>query len=129
MAPQQQYPPGMLDLLLWPSIVTQRPQPPETAYLPLPQALARHSAAHLVQCNWPHALNTPDGRGLGGSHVLAPDGTLLFSLPDDEAGLAVSRLGSREMIWHPDPPPPSPRYPRAGNSPCGFQNSTAAISR
>lgn len=133
-APWQQCPPGSLDLLLWPSIVTQRPQPPDIQYLPLAQALARHSAAHLVQCNWPHALNTPEGRGLGGSHVLGPDGTLLFSLPDDEVGLAVFTLGSTEVSWCPGPPrpwrgDPGAAYPRAGNSPCGFQNSTAAISR
>ena len=62
---------------------------------------ARRFAAHLVQCNWPVALNTPDQRYQGESKAYAPDGEVLLTLPRDQAGVAVFNLGERDYHWTP----------------------------
>lgn len=90
-----------LDLVFWPSIVTQSPPLPEDDYLPAARALARSSGATVLQCNWPNAVNQPDNRDLGGSRVIGPEGEVLWSLPADQAGLGVWAPGGRGGVWLP----------------------------
>lgn len=100
-----QLPPGRADLLLWPSLVGHDPALMAAHgwpdYLPLARAVARHSTAWLVQCNWPWALNTPESRHAGESAVIGPDGQLRLRLPRDAAGLAVFDLGDTRLDWLP----------------------------
>ena len=100
-----------VQLVFWPSIVGHPPgtiAEPERAvqdlgYLQRAGEFARRLNAHLVQCNWPHALNTPERKYQGESKAYAPDGEVLLTLPRDEAGLAVFELGAREFQWTPLP--------------------------
>jgi len=108
----QQLPAGTADLLLWPSLVGHDPVTMAANgwpdYLPLAQAVARRSAAHLVQCNWPMALNNPEARWTGESAVIDPSGRLLLRLPRDEAGLALFNLGAEHFDWAPWAVAPTP---------------------
>lgn len=98
-----------IDLFFWPSIVGHPPgtiAEPERAvqdlgYRERAGEFARRFDAHLVQCNWPVALNTPEQRYQGESKAYAPDGEVLLTLPRDQAGLAVFTLGERDYHWTP----------------------------
>ena len=98
-----------IDLFFWPSIVGQPPgtiaeperEVQDLGYRERAGEFARRFAAHLVQCNWPVALNTPDQRYQGESKAYAPDGEVLLTLPRDQAGLAVFNLGERDYHWTP----------------------------
>lgn len=98
-----------VQLMFWPSIVGHPPgtvAEPDLAvqdlgYRERAAAFARRLDTHLVQCNWPHALNTPEMRWQGESKVYAPDGGILLTLPRDEAGVAVFTLGERDYRWTP----------------------------
>ena len=100
-----------VDLVFWPSMVgnppgTVHPTPEDTAdlgYFKRAAVLARRLNAHLVQSNWPTALNTPDATYLGESKAYAPDGEILLTLPRDEAGVGVFNLGERSFRWTPLP--------------------------
>ena len=100
-----------VQLVFWPSIVGHPPgtiAEPERAvqdlgYRQRAGEFARRLNAHLVQCNWPHALNTPERDYQGESKAYAPDGEILLTLPRDEAGLGVFTLGERAFRWTPLP--------------------------
>ena len=100
-----------VQLVFWPSIVGHPPgtiAEPERAvqdlgYLQRAGEFARRLRTHLVQCNWPHALNTPERTYHGESKAYAPDGEVLLTLPRDEAGVAVFDLGARDFHWTPMP--------------------------
>lgn len=100
-----------VQLVFWPSIVGHPPgtiAEPERAvqdlgYLHRAGEFARRLNTHLVQCNWPHALNAPERKYQGESKAYAPDGEVLLTLPRDAAGLAVFELGAREFHWTPLP--------------------------
>lgn len=100
-----------VQLVFWPSIVGHPPgtiAEPERAvqdlgYRQRAGEFARRLNAHLVQCNWPHALNTPERNYQGESKAYAPNGEVLLTLPRDEAGLAVFELGARNFDWTPLP--------------------------
>jgi omega-amidase len=98
-----QLPSGACDIIFWPSLVGHAPSnPPDPSnidYLPLAQQLAKQSAAHLIQCNWPNSLNTPDASYLGESAVISATGELLFQLPRNQAGMAIFTLGSDQYKW------------------------------
>jgi len=64
-------------------------------------AFARRLRTHVLQCNWPQALNTPEARYQGESKVYAPDGDILLTLPRDASGVAVFNLGERDYHWTP----------------------------
>lgn len=98
-----------IDLFFWPSIVGHPPgtiaeperEVQDLGYRARAGQFARRFAAHLVQCNWPVALNTPEQRWQGESKAYAPDGEVLLTLPRDEAGVAVFNLGERNYLWMP----------------------------
>ena len=100
-----------VQLVFWPSIVGHAPgtiaepqrEVQDLGYLQRAGEFARRLNAHLVQCNWPHTLNTPDQRYQGESKAYAPTGELLLTLPRDEAGVAVFSLGARDYRWLPLP--------------------------
>jgi len=100
-----------VDLIFWPSMVgnppgTIHPTPEDTAdlgYFKRTAVLARRLEAFVVQSNWPQALNTPDSTYLGESKAYAPDGEILLTLPRDQAGVGVFRLGERAFRWTPLP--------------------------
>ncbi|MEP7294667.1 MAG: nitrilase-related carbon-nitrogen hydrolase [Burkholderiales bacterium] len=100
-----------VQLVFWPSIVGYPPgtiAEPERAvqglgYRQRAGEFARRFNAHLVQCNWPHALNTPERNYQGESKAYGPDGEVLLTLPRDEAGLAVFDLSARDFQWTPMP--------------------------
>lgn len=100
-----QLPPGTADLLFWPG--QMRPDPAKPASDPpehvrQAQAIARTAGACVVQSNWPNALNRPEESAhCGHSAVIAPDGELLFRLPEEACGLAVFDLGGRHFHWIP----------------------------
>jgi omega-amidase len=91
--------------IFWPSLVgkppSDAPGPDEVNYLPLVQRLAKHSAAYVVQCNWPNSLNSPSATHLGESAVVSELGEVLFSLPRDQPGVATFVLGEKEYEWIP----------------------------
>ncbi|MFC7421385.1 carbon-nitrogen hydrolase family protein [Iodobacter arcticus] len=95
--------PGICDIIFWPSLIGHAPSNPpdpfEIDYLPMAQQLAKQSAAHLIQCNWPNSLNTPDSSYLGESAVISATGELLFKLPRNQAGMAIFMLGSDQYRW------------------------------
>lgn len=96
-----------VQLMFWPSIVGHPPgavpeperEVQDLGYRDSAAAFARRLNTHLVQCNWPHALNTPEMRYQGESKVYAPDGDILLTLPRDEAGVGVFALGERDYRW------------------------------
>lgn len=106
-AVSRELPPGAVDIVFVPGALRQDPakpksEPPE--YVRDIQRLAATTRAFVVHTNWPNALNRPeesvDG---GGSTVAAPDGTLLFRLPVQAAGVGVFVLGASSFEWHPEP--------------------------
>ncbi len=98
-----QLPPGAAELLFWPGQMRPDPakpvqEPPE--HVQQAQAIARACQAHVVQSNWPNALNRPEESAqCGQSAVIAPGGELLFRLPEEGCGLAVFELGTRHFHW------------------------------
>jgi predicted amidohydrolase len=97
-------PPDTVDVIFVPGALRQDPEKPRTdppEYVHDIQRLAAATRSHVVQTNWPNALNRPeesvDG---GGSCVAGPDGSLLFRLPTQASGVAVFALGSRQYAWH-----------------------------
>ena len=98
---------GGVDLIFWPGQMRPDPDkpvqdPPE--HVVQAQALARELSAHVVQTNWPNALNRPEESArTGHSACIAPDGELLFRLPMQGYGVGVFTLGDRHYRWHPVP--------------------------
>ena len=96
-----------VQLVFWPG--QMRPDPAKPAQDPpehvaQAQALARELAAHVVQTNWPNALNRPEESAqTGHSACIAPGGELLFRLPMQGFGIGVFTLGDRRFRWHPVP--------------------------
>jgi uncharacterized protein YdeI (YjbR/CyaY-like superfamily) len=122
----EQLPPGRADLLLWPSLVGHDPALMAAQgwpdYLPLAQAVARRSAATVLQCNWPWALNNPESRHAGESAVIGPDGALLLRLPRDAAGLALFNLGETDFDWLPQTGAQHPGDSPADGAPLYFSH-------
>lgn len=93
-----------VELLLWPGQMRPDPakpvqDPPE--HVRQAQALARATGAWVVQTNWPNALNRPEeSEHTGHSACIAPDGELLFRLPEQGFGVGVFALGERAFAWH-----------------------------
>ena len=79
----------------------EKPKTEPSEYVRDIQRLAAATRAHVIQSNWPNALNRPkesvDG---GGSCVANPDGELLFRLPSQAPGVAIFTLGARQYDWH-----------------------------
>jgi len=98
-------PPGSVDLVFVPGALRQDPDKPRTdppEYVRDIQRLARATRAHVVQTNWPNALNRPaESAEGGGSTVAGPDGEVLMRLPGQQSGLGVFDLGARDYEWHP----------------------------
>ena len=100
-----------VQLVFWPSIVGHPPgtiaepdrEVQDLGYRQRAGEFARRLNAHLVQCNWPNALNTPERNYQGESKAYAPDGEILLTLPRDEAGVGVFTLGERAFRWTPLP--------------------------
>ncbi|MBL8348515.1 MAG: hypothetical protein JNN03_24020 [Rubrivivax sp.] len=92
-------------LILWPGQMRPDPdKPPQDppAHVVQAQALARATAAWVVQTNWPNALNRPEeSEHTGRSACIAPSGELLFRLPVQGFGLGVFTLGERTFDWYP----------------------------
>jgi omega-amidase len=93
-----------VELILWPGQMrpdpTKPPQDPP-AHVAQAQALARAAGAHIVQTNWPNALNRPEeSEGCGHSVCIAPSGDVLFRLPMQGFGVGVFNLGESGYAWH-----------------------------
>lgn len=90
-------------LLLWPGQMRPDPELPACdppGHVVQAQHLAARLNAHVVQANWPNALNRPEeSAGCGHSAVIDPTGTLLFRAPRAEPGVAVFTLGERRWEW------------------------------
>lgn len=84
-------------LIFWPSYIGAQDLP---GYLPGAKRWAREHEAWLLQCNWPVSLNEPATRGLGGSLLIAPDGVVRATLPEDEIGWALLSLPDGGCVWH-----------------------------
>ena len=97
--------PGTAGLILVPGALRQDPEKPRTdppAYVADIQRLAVATGAHVVQTNWPNALNRPEESVEGGgSTVAGPDGRVLFRLPLASSGLGIFDLGDAHFEWHP----------------------------
>jgi predicted amidohydrolase len=102
-----QLPPGAADLIFLPGALRPDPAKPLTdppGFVTDALRLARATRSHIVQTNWPNALNRPEESVDGGqSMVISPDGELLFRLPGQAAGLGLFTLGERVFDWHPLP--------------------------
>lgn len=98
-----------VQLMFWPSIVGHPPgtiaeperEVQDLGYRERAAVFARRMRSHVVQCNWPQALNSPEARYQGESKVYAPDGEVLLMLPRDAAGVGVFALGERDYHWTP----------------------------
>ncbi len=98
-----------VQLMFWPSIVGNPPgtiaeperEVQDLGYRERAAVFARRLRSHLVQCNWPQALNAPEARYQGESKVYAPNGEILLTLPRDAAGVGVFTLGERDYRWTP----------------------------
>lgn len=90
-------------LLFWPGQMRPDParpvvDPPEHVQHAMRLAVA--TGAWIVQSNWPNALNRPEeSAGCGASAVVAPDGRLMFRLPERGLGLGLFRLGAAQPFW------------------------------
>lgn len=100
-----QLPPGTVDLIFVPGALRQDPDKPRTdppEYVRKIQRLAHATRAHVVQTNWPNALNRPEESVEGGgSTVAGPDGQILFRLPGQASGIGIFTLGESRFDWHP----------------------------
>jgi omega-amidase len=91
------------ELLFWPGQMgPERDKPlldvPE--HVLQAQAMAASLKTHLIQANWPNALNRPEESAhCGYSAVISPAGELLFRLPEEASGLGLFDLGAREYLW------------------------------
>ncbi len=106
-AVREQLPRGSVDIVLWPGQMRPDPDKPVAdppAHVQDAQRLAADLNAYVVQTNWPNALNRPEeSEHTGRSAVIAPDGELLFRLPEQASGVGIFTLGARSFIWHPWP--------------------------
>lgn len=98
-------PAGTVDLIFVPGALRQDPDKPKTdppEYVRNIQRLAQATRAHVVQTNWPNALNRPEESVEGGgSTVASPEGEVLFRLPGQASGVGIFNLGERHYDWHP----------------------------
>lgn len=102
------WPPGALDLLLWPSIISSHDaESPD--YASAASAMAQRCGVPILQCNWPNSVNSPPTRGLGGSSYWSANGRLLAQAPMDAAGLAVIDSDGHGLHWHPLPREATPK--------------------
>jgi omega-amidase len=103
-----QLPPGSVDLIVWPGQMRPDPDKPVSdppGHVVQAQQIAQSTGAFMVQANWPNALNRPEESAqTGRSAVIAPNGELLFRLPEEAPGVAVFDLGARTFEWYPDTP-------------------------
>ena len=101
----RQLAPGATDIVFVPGALRHDPAKPRTdppEYVRDLQRLARTTGAHVVQTNWPNALNRPEESIDGGaSTVAAPNGEILLRLPRQASGVGIFNLGDREFEWHP----------------------------
>lgn len=101
----RELPHGSVDLVFVPGALRQDPEKPRTdppEYVRNIQRLARATGAHVVQTNWPNALNRPEDSVDGGeSTVAGPDGQVLFRLPRQAGGVGIFALGDTRFDWHP----------------------------
>ncbi len=92
-----------VQLLLWPGQMRPDPDKPSSdppEHVVQAQALAARVGAHVVQANWPNALNRPsESADTGHSAVISPAGSLLFRAPKAQPGVAVFTLGAAEFSW------------------------------
>ncbi len=92
-----------VDVLLWPGQMRPDPDKPledPPGHVARAQGLARDVRAHVVQANWPNALNRPEESAHTGHSVcIAPTGEILFRLPEQGFGVGVFTLGEREYVW------------------------------
>jgi len=92
-----------LDIVFWPGLMgpekgTEDVDPPR--HVQQARRLAQRLGTHVVQSNWPNALNDPAlGAHTGRSAVISPAGDLQFRLPQARPGLAVFVLGARQFDW------------------------------
>lgn len=97
--------PGMTDVIFVPGALRQDPEKPRTdppEYVREIQRLAAATRSHIIQTNWPNALNRPEESVEGGhSTVAAPDGQVMLRLPPRASGIGIFALGEREFEWHP----------------------------
>jgi predicted amidohydrolase len=100
-----QVPAGGVDLVFWPGQMRPDPDKPFTdppTHVVQAQQLAQSLGAHVIQANWPNALNRPEeSEHTGHSAVIAPTGELLFRLPKQSSGVAVFTIGENSFEWHP----------------------------
>jgi omega-amidase len=100
-----QVPAGGVDLVFWPGQMRPDPDKPFTdppAHVIQAQHLAKALGAHIIQANWPNALNRPEeSEHTGHSAVIASSGELLFRLPEHSSGIAVFTMGDHNFEWHP----------------------------
>lgn len=103
----EQLPPGSAAVVFWPGQMRPDPDKPAQdppAHVVRAQALAKSLKAHVVQANWPNALNRPEeSANTGHSAVISGNGDLLFRLPREAAGVAVFNLGESSYEWHAEP--------------------------
>jgi omega-amidase len=98
-------PKGAADVIFVPGALRQDPDKPPSdppPYVNDIRALAVATGAHIIQTNWPNALNRPEESvDAGRSCVVSSDGELLFRLPKEASGVGIFNLGQRSFEWHP----------------------------
>ena len=91
------------ELVFWPGQMRPDPDKPMldvAEHVVQAQVLASSLQAHVIQANWPNALNRPaESAHCGHSAVISPSGELLFRLPEQAFGVGVFDLGARDYQW------------------------------
>jgi predicted amidohydrolase len=91
------------DIVVWPGAMRPDPDRPPADppwHVQDAQAFARRCGAFVVMVNWPNALNRPEeSADAGASVVIDPQGRILLTLPQAEAGLGVFDLGAESFQW------------------------------
>jgi predicted amidohydrolase len=91
------------ELVLWPGQMgpdRAKPRLDIPEHVLKAQAMAARLGTHLIQANWPNALNRPEESAhCGHSAVISPAGELLFRLPEEAFGVGVFDLGAHHYQW------------------------------
>ncbi|MCE7729838.1 carbon-nitrogen hydrolase family protein [Vibrio campbellii] len=89
------------NLIIWPSYIGQQSQEQQTqGYYERASLIAKEAGAFVVQCNWPHALNDPNLRGMGGSHIYDDSGQCIYTMSVDKESVCILDLnqGTIELL-------------------------------
>ncbi|MEW7864659.1 carbon-nitrogen hydrolase family protein [Aeromonas diversa] len=83
----------ILQYVVWPSYIGRLNGENSLAgYFKNASDIAKNLGALVIQCNWPHSLNAPESKGLGGSKIFDGNGKCIATMPLDTIAVGVLEL-------------------------------------